>query len=339
MSSFPCLERTLTGSGQARAARYANRFLGVMLLAISAGCAAASPPAEAPSATASIALPVAPVPNSTVRNFPSGVFYLQAGPRSGQQWWSVWTISRDRETAVTTGELGRRISGFAASGRGMIVTANTGIAAFVARWTRTGPSWFHPAGKPHQIINAVAPAISPDGTLAYLNGKTGVWTRSSWTARDHLAYRVPENDGLVQAAFGPHRMLAMIGPYWQRTGTRPDVVILAHDGRGPVDLKLRSGFAELGYTAFWGTGAPALVIGSSHRTFELLYLSGRRQPLPAGWRPLTWNPAGTELLMVSRTKLGIWSPDRPHQVRAIGPISRGYTIPGAAWLSAPAARL
>ena len=327
-----------TASGASRA----GSIVSVVALGLSTGCGVATGPpsvvrTSVPTAPSAV-LPAAPVPSSTARKLPPGVFYLQAGPRSGDQW-GVWEISGGREVAVTSGELGRRISGFAASRRGMIVTANTGVVADVGRWTRTGPVWLHPAGKPRTLINAVAPAISPDGTLAYLNGLTGVWTRSSWTARDRLVYRVPENDGLVQPAFGPHRMLAMIGPFWQNVGRHPDVVIRADDGKGPAIGKLRSGFTKLGYAAFWGPGAPALVVGSSDREFELLFLSGKRELLPAGWRPLAWNPAGSKILMASRTSLRIWSLSQPHQVQLVGPVSHGYSIIGGEWLRSPAAGL
>jgi hypothetical protein len=319
----------------------------IALAWVIAGCGptpAAGPtaPAHAPATTRApglgSVLPAVPIPVATARKLPPGVFYLQGGPKSGEPWTSsVWEVTAGREVLITRGNLGRQIAGFAASQRGMFVSANVGMFGDVGWWTRAGPSWLHPLGQPDQEINGVAPDISPDGTVAYLNGSTGVWVKSPQLNHQQFIYRVSFNDGIVQPAFGPDQLLAMIGPFWQNNHHRPDVVILGDDGTGGVVATLHTGFAQLGYVAFWGPSAPALVVGSSKGANELLFLSGRRQLLPAHWRPLAWNPAGRDLLMVNSTTLGIWSLARPRQVTIVGSISRGYQIPDAEWLNKPAA--
>ena len=82
----------------------------------------------------------------------------------------------------------------------------------------------------------------------------------------------------------------------------------------------------------WGEHAPALALAFPAHAAELLFPDAHRQPLPAGWQPLAWNPAGTQLLMQSATALGIWSRSAPGQVTQTGRISPGAQILQAAWL-------
>jgi hypothetical protein len=309
------------------------------------GCAAASAAAIATASTdvthASSAAPVlasVPVPGSTARRLPHGVFYLFAGPPQASAWASVWQISSGREQIVTKGAVGHWIRGFAASPRGVFVSAFLAPYDMLARWTRTGPVWLHPNGRPNLLINGFVGDISPDGTIAYQMGgaDSDILARSSWKRPDRIVRRYPNYSGGVVAAFGPHRELALIGPYWTNLHGRPDVLVLARDGRGPVIRRLRSGFTQLGYNSFWGPGAPAMVAGSSADTFELLFPSGRREMLPKGWRPLAWDPAGRRILLFGHRSLGIWSLAHPHRVTVIGPVSRGYDVFQAEWLASPA---
>jgi hypothetical protein len=275
-----------------------------------------------------------PLPESTARKMPPGVFYLLAGPTGGSSWASVFAVSRHGEKIVTQGESGHWIEAFAASRRGMAVSAVSGLYAALAHWTRIGPVLLHPAGKPKASINAIDMDISPDGALAYLlgGGISEIWARSSWAGRDHLVRRYPKLSGVIDPAFGPRHMLALVGPDWTNLHGRPDVVILSHDGMGPVLQTLHSGFRKVGYNVFWSPTAPALVIGSSADTFELLYLSGRRVLLPSGWRPLAWSPAGSQLVLFGHESLASWSPSAPTVVTTIGPVNRGYYITQAKWL-------
>ncbi|GEM_PF-5056028 len=142
---------------------------------------------------------------------------------------------------------------------------------------------------------------------------------------------------MIIPSFGPDRMLALVGPYWTNLRGAPDVLIFSDDGHGPVIGGLRSGFRELGYNSFWGPTAPALVVGSSKDTFEVLYLTGRRQMLPPGWRPLAWSPDGRQILLFGHRSLALWSPRAPTRITVIGPVNRGYFVTSAEWRSSAVA--
>ena len=86
----------------------------------------------------------------------------------------------------------------------------------------------------------------------------------------------------------------------------------------------------------WGHHAPALAVAFPANRAELLFPDGRHQPLPRGWQPLAWNPAGTQLLMQSVTGLGIWSATAPTRVRTVGIITPQVQILQAVWLARPA---
>jgi hypothetical protein len=320
-------------------------LLAVCATAIATGCGTPSQPAK-PALVGAVPLSDAggarilaalPLPESTARKMPPGVFYLLAGPRGGSSWASVFAVSRGRAKIVTQGETGHWIEAFAASRRGLAVSTAGGLYAVLAHWTRIGPVPLHPAGKPKASINGIVMDISPDGTLAYLlgGGASEIFARSSWTGRDRLVRRYPRLSGVIDPAFGPHHMLALVGPDWTNLHGRPDVVILSDDGRGPVVRMLHSGFGQVGYNAFWGPDAPALVIGSSKDRFELLYLSGRRILLPAGWRPLAWSPSGRQIVLFGHQSLGLWSPCAAGRVKSIGPVGKGYGITQALWLGSP----
>lgn len=319
-------------------------FAAVCVLTATAGCA--TPPAAIVTAPTNLShtasspdmLAPVPVPASTARRLPRGAFYLFAGPPQPSAWASVWQISSGREQIVTRGDVGHWIRGFAASPRGMIVFAFLAPYDMLARWTRTGQVWLHPNGRPNLLINGCCPDISLDGTIAYQLGgaDSDILARSSWKGPDRIVGRYPKYSGSVVPAFGPHRELALIGPYWTNMHGHPDVLVLAGDGRGPIIRRLQSGFTQLGYNAFWGPGAPAMVVGSSADTFELLFPSGRREMLPKGWRPLAWDPAGRRILLFGHRSLGIWSLLPPHRVTVIGPVSRGFDVFQAAWLASPA---
>jgi hypothetical protein len=322
---------------------------GAVLAAI-AGCAAgASHQGNMRSsrpATATASMPTLPIPLATAKRMPPGVIYLQGGPPGAPPpWISLWEIEHGRESLLTRGDAGRQIDGFAASPAGIIVSDGANVTAGLARWTSTGPVWLHPAGDKTENIAGLLPDISQQGVITYMlpphgaNGKgaTTIWIRPSWTGRDKVVYQSRTANGPLTPLFGPRNLLAVSGPQWQRLSSRArDIAVLARDGSGGVIRLLRSGFAELGYTPLWSPEASALVVRSASAASEILFLSGRRDPLPAGWRPLTWDPSGRRILMVNRTELGIWSMSRPRQVSVIGPISHGFGIWHGAWLPGPA---
>ena len=87
-------------------------------------------------------------------------------------------------------------------------------------------------------------------------------------------------------------------------------------------------------------GIHGLAIGYfSARPSELLSPSGRViRMLPAAWVPGCWNPAGTELLMVTRNqrRVGIWRPADPGQVQDLGTLP-GQAFQECSWTARPAA--
>jgi len=87
-------------------------------------------------------------------------------------------------------------------------------------------------------------------------------------------------------------------------------------------------------------GIHGLAIGYfSARPSELLSPSGRViRMLPAAWVPGCWNPAGTELLMVTRNqrRVGIWRPADPGQVQDLGALP-GQAFQECSWTARPAA--
>ena len=128
--------------------------------------------------------------------------------------------------------------------------------------------------------------------------------------------------------FGPGGGVAVEGWVGRPGQRRPGIIIY---GRGPV-RRLSIGVSAIPSLVAWGEHAPALALAFPANNAELLFPDGQRQRLPAGWQPLAWNPAGSELLMQSATALGIWSRSAPGQVTRVGGISPGAQILQAAWL-------
>jgi hypothetical protein len=281
-----------------------------------------------------------PVPTATAKRMPPGVIYLLAGPLGHPPpWASLWAFSTGRERLVTPGQAGRQIEGFGASRAGIIVSNGANLAAGLARWTRRGPVFLHPADHPSWNITGLVPDVSRGGVIAYALLPPGsatptMWMRPSWTGRDRIVYRWQNGQGLDLAVFGPRGMLAVMLVGQRVPRHKAGLVIL--DRRGTVVRKFKTaGFGRL-YGGVWGAQAPALVLRSIAGRGEVQFLSGRRELLPAGWKPLAWNPGGRQLLIASSTHLGIWALARPGHVSVIGTISRGYGIWQAEWLSGPA---
>ncbi|GEM_PF-6736165 len=147
--------------GQGRAPVTVAALGALIVTAAGAGCAA--PPARqvttAPAPAVSVhtyhpwpgpaSMPAVPLPAATARRLPRGVFYLLAGPPQASAWASVWQVTGGRQQIVTRGDIGRWIESLALSARGMVVTVDVPPYAEIARWTRTGPVWLHPNGRPH----------------------------------------------------------------------------------------------------------------------------------------------------------------------------------------------
>lgn len=55
--------------------------------------------------------------------------------------------------------------------------------------------------------------------------------------------------------------------------------------------------------------------------------------LPRGWLPLSWNPAGNQLLVQRGALLGLWSGRAPYHVAVLGKTSRHFTVLNVYWLA------
>jgi hypothetical protein len=326
-----------------------------VLTAMAAGCsgravsASAQAPAPAhstvrsfaspdPTATPTLSAPAStpPLPAGTVRQLPDGAFYLLAGRDLGSL--NVWEVTPDgRERLLTRCRPGYGIDAFAASRAGIILAEAAGGVENLARLTSRGPAWLRPHGDGGTMLRGSSPAIRADGTIGYVTppGKSGsqgaradfaIWIRHSFTGPPGMLLR--QRRALDGPVFGPGGGVAVegwVGPHDQR---RPGIIIY---GRGPV-RRLSTGVSAIPSLVAWGEHAPALALAFPANDAELLFPGGQRQALPAGWQPLAWNPAGSELLMESATALGIWSRSAPGQVTRIGGITPGAQILQAAWL-------
>ena len=326
----------------------------VMLTAMAAGCSGRALPASAqspdparstagglaspdpPATSTASASASTPLPASTARQLPDGAFYLLAGRDLGSL--NVWEVTPDgRERRLTRGRPGCGIDGFAASRAGIILAEAAGGVDNLARLTSHGPAWLRPHGDGGALLRGSSPDIRGNGTIGYVTppGKSdhgaraefAIWIRHSFTEQAGILLR--QRRALDGPVFGPDGRVAVegwVGPTGKR---RPGIIIY---GAGPV-RRLSIGVSAIPSLVAWGEHAPALALAFPAHSAELLFPGGHRQPLPAGWQPLAWNPAGTQLLMQSQTALGIWSRSAPGQVTPIGRISPGAQILEAAWLA------
>jgi hypothetical protein len=313
----------------------------------STGSARASQSATNPSpdpstspAPASVASAVSarPLPAATAGKLPAGAYYLLAGRSLSSL--NVWEVGPGGAlTQLTHNPPGHGVDALAASGAGIIVGDAAGGTDRLARWTRHGPSWLrHSYGGP--FIYGSSPDIDGHGTIGYVTPPTGsgahrdanfaIWTQPSFTSRARVVYR--QQRPLDGPVFGPHGQIAIEGWTGPQASRRPGVLIYRHGGV----MTLTTGVSAIPSLLAWGHRAPALAVAFPENRAELLYLDGRRQPLPLGWQPLAWNEAGTQLLMQSATGLGIWSATAPGRVRTVGIITPQVQILQAVWLASPA---
>jgi hypothetical protein len=275
-----------------------------------------------------------PLPASTRRNLPPGVFYLLAGRGlASLNLWQVTATGRERQ--LTHNRRGFGIDAFDASTAGIILADGTSSGDDLARLTPQGPLLLRKTGDQPALLRGSSPDIRDDGMIGYVTppsqsgSHTGnyfeIWTRRSFSGRGTVLLR--QRHPLAGPVFGPHGQIAVEG--WVGAGQKPSVLIYTGDGV----RRLLTGISAIPSLLAWGERAPALALAFPAHAAELLFLDGHRQLLPAGWQPLTWNPAGTELLMQSARSLGIWSMSAPGQVTRIGPSTPGVQILQADWLA------
>jgi len=300
---------------------------------------AARSPAPSPSPAPS-AVPVVaaeqPLAAATVRHLPPGAFYLLAGTDLASL--NVWEVTPGgQEKQLTHNQRGYGIDALAASGAGIILADAANGVDDLARWTSHGPSWLHLPHDPRSLVRGSSPDIRGNGTIGYVTppvrSATGgssdfaIWTQRSFNGQAELVYR--QYRPLDGPVFGPGGQIAIEG--WDgRPGMRqPTMIIYGHGG----SRKLHTGVSAIPSLVAWGQHAPALAIAFPAHDAELLFPDGTRQPLPHGWQPIAWNPAGSALLMQSPTALGVWSPQTPGRVATIGTLTPGVQILQAVWLA------
>jgi hypothetical protein len=299
-----------------------------------------SAPATSPSPDTSTVPPQStaaatqPLPASTRRNLPAGVFYLLAG--RGLASLNLWQVTESgRERQLTHNRRGFGIDAFDASAAGIVLADGTSSGDDLARLTPQGPLLLRKTGDQPTLLRGSSPDIRDDGMIGYVTppsqsgSSTGnyfvIWTRRSFDGRGTVLLK--QRHPLTGPVFGPHGQIAVEG--WGGAGQKPSVLIYSGDGV----RRLLTGINAIPSLVAWGQHAPALALAFPAHAAELLYPNGRRQLLPSGWQPLTWNPDGTQLLMQSAHALGIWSMSSPGQVTRIGPSTPGVQILQADWLA------
>jgi len=295
-------------------------------------------PATPPAPTRSTLAASQPLPPGTRRNLPSGVFYLLAG--RGLTSLNLWQVTAGgRERQLTRGRRGFGIDAFDASTAGVVLADGTSSGDDLARLTPRGPLLLHKTGGQLALLRGSSPDIRNDGTIGYVTpptdpgGRTDgyweIWTRRSFSGRGSVLLQ--QRHPLAGPVFGPHGQIAVES--WGGPGQSKPSVLVYRDGRA---RQLLTGINAIPSLVAWGQHAPALALAYPAHVAELLFPDGRRQLLPPGWQPLTWNPAGTELLMQSPRALGIWSMSAPGRVTRIGVSTAGVQILQADWLTSKA---
>lgn len=296
-----------------------------------------TPDPSASPAPSTATVPAAqPLPTSTRRGLPAGVFYLLAG--RGLASLNLWQVTAGgRERQLTHDRRGFGIDAFDASAGGIILADGSSSGDDLARLTPRGPSMLHKTGAGLSPLRGSSPDIRNDGSIGYVTppadpgSRTGsyfeIWTRRSFDGHGSILLR--QRHPLAGPVFGPHQQIAVEG--WRGPGgqRKPSVLIYS---RGGV-RQLPTGINAIPSLVAWGQQAPALALAYPSHPAELLFLDGRHQALPPGWQPLAWSPNGTHLLMQCARALGIWSVSAPGRVTRIGTVTPGLQILQADWLA------
>lgn len=310
-----------------------------LMVAGTASCAVAPASGDSSRLARAVGPPAGPLRAQALMNLPPGVFYLLAGPHENDL--NVWEVSSAGvQEQLTHNAPGYEIDGMAASPKGIILADSPHMLDQLARWTNHGPAWLHPPGHLGDPINGQAPDIGRDGKIGYLlpphdgggsmdSEDFTVWLRQSFTGPQKIVYKSKAFPG--RPYLGPHGQIAIVPPTNPLPrGQHPAIVFISRSGAVRSIRTPRQSFYDA-----WGQQAPALVVSYRHGSAQAIYPGGRRESLPAGWLPLAWNAAGTELLVESATMLGTWTPSHHRYVIPAAAISKGYEITQASWLSKP----
>jgi hypothetical protein len=283
----------------------------------------------------------APVPSGLLKHLPQGVFYILGGLSIRDNY--LWEVtSAGREVLLTRDP--RDLDSMTASSAGVVLSDAQHFADQLAMLTRTGLRWIHPHGHPKSYINGQVPDIRRNGQIVYemAPGQPGgskkdftIWSKKSFTGPEHLIYSSKNDPGTpVVGPDGQTAVAGPVGPYLAK-GQVPGAVIISRSGNV---TRLRTGGGVQGYPPVWGDHAPALAIPTwgNAGNAQLYYQDGKRGSLPAGWRPLAWNPRGTELLVQHNDILGLWQSEEPHKIIAIGSMTKGFQVMQVSWLRSAA---
>jgi hypothetical protein len=278
---------------------------------------------------------------AAARRLPAGVFYLLGGTRQSSM--NVWQVSRTGTiTELTHNPAGLGIEEMSASAPGIAVGDGINNGEQDGMVTAHGVTWLHPWHRPETLIYGFGIRITATGRVVYLlapgqgtdpSSKTFTyWAKPSPTGRERKIYSSRRFIGGPLP--GPHGQIAIVGPSGPTApGQKPGIVIISKTGRVH---KVDPHFKEMSYPVIWGDTAPALAITLASGPARLVYPNGHQTALPAGWQPWSWNPAGTQLLMIKGTEIGIWSPGRPAHVQQITRLNRGFNTANVNWLTRPA---
>jgi hypothetical protein len=276
---------------------------------------------------------ILPIPPSTLRHLPSGTFYILAGQTISSA--TLWQASaKGGERQLTQLVNGSGISWMGASSAGIVVAAPSQSGGFtvpvLGKVTAAGLSL-----RPHVL--AASPDIDTGGQIVdAVPGRSGQFDltiRRSYRSGARIAYRLRHPPG--GPVWGPHHLIAISSSMHPPDTTGPRSRLLVINTHGSARVK-RTDFREIS-DVVWDPSAPAIAVANWSGAGELIWLNGRREKLPAGWTPASWNAAGSELLVESGPinhprKLGVWSRKHPTRVFVIGRLPTQLTIAQLSWV-------
>lgn len=317
------------------------------LAAAAGGCAeapASAQPRPVHSSSAShaseelAAARTAPIPLSVVRRLGKGYLYLLAGPNASDT--NLWLISDGTEHQLTFGAPNSAVSSFGAAPAGIDLSDDQFGADDLAQLTTRGLRWL-PNGKSsdlHQASSATMTAsgkilyITPPDALGYPDSKNfALRGQNTFSGTSRIIYQ--STGPLSDPVSGPRRQIALIRQPRVTHDKSTTVIVISSHGRA---RKIKTGYKFPDALA-WSADAPDLIVATWPLRAEAIGTSGARTALPGGWFPITWNPAGTRLVVVSTSRIGYWSPKHPRAITVIGALDRGQEVALATWLDRPAA--